>query len=75
MKTKISEDLTERSKYEAEEHAFDELLTQVMNEYNFEVPEGMIQKTINFFIEGLDVLETVWHNNQGLFAQFGQRCQ
>jgi trigger factor len=25
-----------------------------MNEYNFEVPEGMIQNTINFFIEGLD---------------------
>ncbi|MDD3001246.1 MAG: trigger factor [Candidatus Riflebacteria bacterium] len=54
LKAKISEDLTERSKYEAEEHAFDEILTQVMNEYNFDVPEGMIQNTINFFIEGLD---------------------
>ncbi|MEW6711823.1 MAG: trigger factor [Candidatus Riflebacteria bacterium] len=54
LKGKIREDLEERSKYDAEERAFDDLLDQVMQNYEFDVPEAMIQSTIDFFIQGLD---------------------
>lgn len=54
LKKKISEDLDERAKFEAEEHAFDNIIDSIMNDYKFDVPEGMVQSTIDFFIEGLD---------------------
>lgn len=54
LKSKISEDLEERAKYDAEERAFDSTLDQVMEKYEFGVPEAMIQSTIDFFIQGLD---------------------
>ena len=54
LKGKIREDLEERAKFDAEERAFDEILDQVMQNYEFDVPESMIQSTIDFFIQGLD---------------------
>lgn len=54
LKTKVREDLDERSKYDAEERAFDEVLGHILENYSFDVPEAMIQNTIDFFIQGLD---------------------
>ncbi|MDN5278562.1 MAG: trigger factor [Clostridiales bacterium] len=54
LKNKIREDLEERAKYDAEERAFDATLDQIMENYQFDVPESMIQSTIDFFIQGLD---------------------
>jgi len=54
LKTKIREDLEDRSKFDAEERAFDEVLNKIMENYSFDVPEAMIQSTIDFFIQGLD---------------------
>jgi trigger factor len=54
LKNKIREDLEERCQHDAEERAFDEILDQIMEEYKFDVPEAMIQNTIDFFIQGLD---------------------
>jgi trigger factor len=54
LKGKIREDLEERAKFDAEERAFDDILDQVMQNYDFDVPEAMIQSTIDFFIQGLD---------------------
>lgn len=54
LETKIKEDLEERAKYDAEERAFDEILDQVIGDYSFDVPEAMVQSTVDFFIQGLD---------------------
>jgi trigger factor len=54
MKGKIKEDLEERAKFDAEERAFDSITDQIMEEYKFDVPEAMIQNTIDFFIQSLD---------------------
>lgn len=54
LKTKIREDLEERAKYDAEERAFEGILDQIIASYKFEVPESMVQSTVDFFIEGLD---------------------
>ncbi|GAB4280944.1 MAG: trigger factor [Candidatus Rifleibacteriota bacterium] len=54
LKDKIKEDLEERTKHDAEERAFDAILDQIMEEYQFDVPESMIQNTIDFFIQGLE---------------------
>ncbi|MBU1109069.1 MAG: trigger factor [Candidatus Riflebacteria bacterium] len=54
LKTKIREDLEERAKYDAEERAFEGILDQIIESYSFDVPEAMVQSTIDFFIQGLD---------------------
>ena len=54
LKVRIREDLEERSKFDAEERAFDDILSKIIEEYKFDVPEAMIQSTIDFFIQGLD---------------------
>ncbi|NCB39090.1 MAG: trigger factor [Erysipelotrichia bacterium] len=54
LEAKIREDLEERSKYDAEERAFDEVLNKIIADYQFDVPEAMVQSTIDFFIQGLD---------------------
>ena len=54
LKVRIREDLEERSKFDAEERAFDEILNKIIEDYKFDVPEAMIQSTIDFFIQGLD---------------------
>lgn len=54
LENKIREDLEERAKYDAEERAFEEVTTQIISDYQFDVPEAMIQNTIDFFIQGLD---------------------
>lgn len=54
LESKIREDLEERAKFDAEERAFDEILNQVIGDYQFDVPESMVQSTIDFFIQGLD---------------------
>jgi trigger factor len=54
LKTKIREDLDERAKYDAEERAFEDVLDKIIADYQFEVPEAMVQSTIDFFIQGLD---------------------
>jgi trigger factor len=54
LKTKIREDLEERTKTDAEDRAFESTIDQILEDYKFDVPEAMIQSTIDFFIEGLD---------------------
>ncbi|MDD3147361.1 MAG: trigger factor [Candidatus Riflebacteria bacterium] len=54
LEAKVKEDLEERSSYDAEERAFEEILTQIIKDYQFDVPESMVQSTIDFFIQGLD---------------------
>ena len=54
LKVRIREDLEERAKFDAEERAFDDILSKIIEEYKFDVPEAMIQSTIDFFIQGLD---------------------
>ena len=54
LEAKVREDLSERAKYDAEERAFDEILSQIISDYQFDVPESMVQSTIDFFIQGLD---------------------
>jgi len=54
LEAKVKEDLEERSKYDAEERAFEEVLGQIIKDYQFDVPEAMVQSTIDFFIQGLD---------------------
>lgn len=54
LKVRIREDLEERSKFDAEERAYDDILGKIIEEYKFDVPEAMIQSTIDFFIQGLD---------------------
>jgi len=54
LKNKIREDLEERAKYDAEERAFEGILDQIIESYKFDVPESMVQSTIDFFIQGLD---------------------
>ncbi|HNW10708.1 MAG TPA: trigger factor [Candidatus Rifleibacterium sp.] len=54
LETKVKEDLEERAKYDAEERAFEEVLGQIIKDYQFDVPEAMVQSTIDFFIQGLD---------------------
>ncbi len=54
LKVKIKEDLTDRAKHEAEDNAFDKILNEIIDNYSFDVPEGMIQSTINNYIENLN---------------------
>ncbi len=54
LEAKVKEDLEERARYDAEERAFEEVLTQIVSDYQFDVPESMVQSTIDFFIQGLD---------------------
>jgi trigger factor len=54
LKEKIKEDLTTRAKHEAEENAFDQILNNIIDNYSFDVPEGMIQTTIDNYIENLN---------------------
>lgn len=54
LTTKIREDMEERTKNDAEERAFDQIMENILKEYDFDVPEAMIQNTIDFFIRGLD---------------------
>lgn len=54
LKAKIREDLEERAKYDAEERSFEDILDQIIASYHFDVPESMVQSTIDFFIQGLD---------------------
>lgn len=54
LQSKIREDLEDRAKFDAEERAFEATLDQIMENYEFDVPESMIQSTIDFFIQGLD---------------------
>ncbi len=54
LQTKIREDLEERAIHDSEERAFDDLVNQVLQNYEFDVPEAMVQNTIDFFIQGLD---------------------
>lgn len=54
LEEKIKEDLEQRAKSDAEDRAFDDVIDQIINSYEFDVPEAMVQSTIDFFIEGLD---------------------
>lgn len=54
LEAKVKEDLHERARYDAEERAFEEILGQIIGDYQFDVPESMVQSTIDFFIQGLD---------------------
>jgi len=54
LKAKIREDLEERTRTDAEERAVDAVLDQISRETSFHVPEAMIQRTIDFFIQSIE---------------------
>ncbi|NLM17529.1 MAG: trigger factor [Candidatus Riflebacteria bacterium] len=54
LKAALMKDLEERSKEDAEERAFDAMVEQIINNYEFELPEGMVQSTTDYFIESLE---------------------
>ncbi len=55
LKAKIREDLERHSREQAEERAYDSILKKISdNLKTLEVPEAMIQSTIDFFLTNLD---------------------
>ena len=54
LRAKIKTDLEERAENDAEERAFDSIMQQIIEKFPFDVPETMIQNTIDYFIQSLD---------------------
>lgn len=54
LKEKIRSDLEKQSKSDAENQAIDHLLMEIAKETNLEVPEIMVQNTIDYLMERID---------------------
>lgn len=54
LKKKIKSDLEQRSEEDAKARAHESIIDQLIESHPIDVPETMIQETIDFFIEGLD---------------------
>lgn len=53
LKTKIREDLEDRFRKDADTRAIDVLLEQINGEVTMDVPDAMVNRTIDYFIESL----------------------
>ncbi len=54
LKTKIRSDLETRSRTDAEERAFDEILNKMAEKLEVKIPEAMIKRTIDYFVQRID---------------------
>ncbi|RCK80822.1 MAG: Cell division trigger factor [Candidatus Ozemobacter sibiricus] len=54
LKAKIRNDLETRSRAAAEERAFEAILDKVAEKLDVKIPEAMIQRTIDFFMQRID---------------------
>ncbi len=54
LKAKIRADLEKRSRSDAEERGFDQILEKIAEKLEIKIPEAMIQRTIDYFVQRID---------------------